>query len=90
MTAYKVTVTPADETPTQTFDVPATAGTSHMFNGLSTGIVHKVRIDALVSTNGAAAEVVDVNTQIDMITRRCNFKFCYHQILMMHLLIVKL
>ena len=78
VTHYRVTVTPADGTPTQTFDVPAAAGTSHVFNGLSTGIVHNVRIDALVSTNGAAAQVVDVNTQIDVTTRRCNLRFYYY------------
>ena len=75
VTHYRVSVTPADESASQTYDVPATAWTSHTFNGLGTGIVHNVRIDALVSTNGAAAEVVDVNTQIDVTTCRCNFRF---------------
>ncbi|XP_072028404.1 tenascin-like [Amphiura filiformis] len=67
VTHYRVTVTPADGSAVQMFDVPAAALASHRFMGLSTGISHNVQIDAVVSNNGVQ-EVVDLTTMTDVIT----------------------
>ncbi|XP_072021314.1 fibronectin-like [Amphiura filiformis] len=67
VTHYRVTVTPADGSAVQMFDVPATAAAFHRFMGLSTGISHNVQIDAVVSNNGVQ-EVVDLTTMTDVVT----------------------